>query len=306
MKSVAAPRRRTGFAAVWNEHKGKYILIIPFVLIFFVFTFIPVVMSIFISFTDFNMLETPRFVGAMNYINLFTNDAVFLVALQNTLFLALVTGPASYLLCFIFAWLINGLPNKIRAVLTLVFYAPSISGSAFLIWGLIFHSDSNGFANAWLMRIGLTQGPIWFFDTRQYIMPIIILVQLWLSLGVSFLAFIAGLKNVDTALYESGSIDGITNRWQELWFITLPSMKPQLLFGAVMQITIAFSISDISMELAGFPSFEYAAHTILVHLHDFGSIRMEMGYASAIATILFFMMVLTNLLVQKLLRRVGE
>jgi len=304
MNSTGA--KRNAFIAAWRDHKGKYILIAPFVIFFFIFTFVPVVISIFISFTDFNMLETPRFIGAMNYINLFTNDDVFLIALQNTLFLALVTGPVSYIMCFVFAWLINGLPNKIRAFLTLVFYAPSISGNAFLIWGLIFHSDSHGYANAWLMRLGITQGPIWFFDTRQWIMPIIILVQLWLSLGVSFLAFIAGLKNVDRALYESGSIDGIKNRWQELWFITLPSMKPQLLFGAVMQITTAFSISAVSTELAGFPSFEYAAHTILIHLQDFGSIRMEMGYASAIATVLFFMMVLTNLLVQKLLRRVGE
>ena len=306
MNRVHTPRRSSAVAAAWREHKGKYILLLPFVLIFTIFTFVPVVTSVFISLTDFNMLETPGFVGAMNYINLFTNDDVFLIAIQNTLFLAFVTGPLSYIMCFVFAWLINGLPNKLRAFLTLIFYAPSISGNAFLIFTLIFHSVSRGFANAWLMRLGITSGPIWFFDTRHLIMPIIIVVQLWLSLGVSFLAFVAGLKNVDSALYESGSIDGINNRWQELWFITLPSMKPQLLFGAVMQITIAFSIAAVSMELAGFPSFEYAGHTILVHLHDYGTIRMEMGYASAIATVLFFMMVLSNLIVQKFLRRVGE
>jgi len=299
-------KSQTGFMAAWRLHKEKYLMIFPFFAIFVVFTAVPVLVSVVISFTDFNMLELPRFVGVMNYINLFTNDDVFLIAVQNTLFLALVTGPLSYLLCFVLAWLINNLNRRVRALLTLIFYAPSISGNAFLIWGLIFSSDSVGFANAWLMRLGITNAPILFFNTREWIMPLLIVIQLWLSLGVSFLAFIAGLKNVDSALYESGAIDGINNRWQELWFITLPSMKPQLLFGAVMQITTSFSIAAISTELLGFPSFEYAGHTILTHLHDFGTIRMEMGYASAIATILFFMMVLTNLVVQKLLRKVGD
>ena len=299
-------KKPNGFVSTWRQHKSKYLMILPFAVIFITFTAVPVIASIVISFTNFNMLEWPNFVGVSNYVNLFTNDPVFLVAIQNTLFLALVTGPVSYLLCFVLAWLINGLHRRLRALLTLVFYAPSISGNAFLIWGLMFSSDARGYANAWLMRLGFTTGPIYFFNDTRYIMPLLIMVQLWLSLGVSFLAFIAGLKNVDSALYEAGSIDGIRNRWQELWFITLPSMKPQLLFGAVMQITTSFSISAISTELAGFPSLDYAGHTILVHLQDFGGLRMEMGYASAIATILFFMMVLSNLLVQKLLRRVGE
>ena len=281
-------------------------MIAPFGIIFITFTVLPVLSSMVISLTSFNMLEIPRFVGFANYINLFVNDDIFLIALKNTLFFALVTGPVSYLMCFIFAWLINGLPVKVRAFMTLIFYAPSISGNAFLIWRLIFSSDSRGFANSILTDLGLTNGAILWFDNAAFVMPILILVQLWLSLGVSFLAFIAGLKNVDRSLYEAGAIDGIKNRWQELWFITLPSMKPQLLFGAVIQITTSFSVAAISTELAGFPSVEYAGHTILTHLQDYGTIRMEMGYASAIATLLFFMMVITNLIIQKLIRKVGK
>jgi len=155
------------------------------------------------------------------------------------------------------------------------------------------------------MRFGILSEPVPWLHTREYIMPILIVVQLWLSLGVSFLAFIAGLQNVDKQLYEAGAIDGIKNRWQELWYITLPSMKPQLMFGAVIQITASLSISAVSLELLGFPSVEYAGHTILTHLHDYGHLRYELGYASAIATVLFFMMMFTNILVQKLLRRMG-
>lgn len=293
------------FSVVWRKHKSKYLMIAPFGLIFILFTFLPVVISIILSFTSFNMAEMPKFIGFKNYIDLIVQDDIFLIAVKNTFVLALVTGPLSYIMCFLFAWLINELPPIPRAIMTLVFYAPSISGNAYLIWKLIFSSDAYGYANAWLMKLGITSEAILWFSTAKYILPILIVVQLWLSLGVSFLSFIAGLQTVDRSLYEAAAVEGIKNRWQELWYITLPSMKPQLMFGAVMQITNSLSISSISIDLVGFPSIEYAGHTILTHLHDFGYVRYEMGYACTIAVILFFIMMLCNVLVQKLLRKLG-
>jgi len=299
-------RRRSSFQKAWIEHREKYLMIMPFGIIFVTFTVLPVAAAIVISLTSFNMVEMPDYVGLANYLNLLANDSVFLIAIKNTLLFAVITGPISYIMCFMFAWLINGLPKIARALMTLVFYAPSISGNAYMIWKLVFSSDANGYANALLSSLGMIQKPILWFADAGYVMPLLIIVQLWLSLGVSFLAFIAGLKTVDVALYEAGAIDGIRNRWQELWFITLPSMKPQLMFGAVMQITASFSVSTISLELAGFPSVQDSGTTILTHLHDYGTVRMEMGYASAIATVLFVMMLVTNLLVQKMLRKVGQ
>lgn len=293
------------FSVVWRKHKSKYLMIAPFGLIFILFTFLPVAISIILSFTSFNMAEMPKFIGFKNYIDLIVQDDIFLIAVKNTFVLALVTGPLSYIMCFLFAWLINELPPIPRAIMTLVFYAPSISGNAYLIWKLIFSSDTYGYANAWLMKLGITSEAILWFSTAKYILPILIIVQLWLSLGVSFLSFIAGLQTVDRSLYEAAAVEGIKNRWQELWYITLPSMKPQLMFGAVMQITNSLSISSISIDLVGFPSIEYAGHTILTHLHDFGYVRYEMGYACTIAVILFFIMMLCNVLVQKLLRKLG-
>lgn len=288
----------------WQKHKYKYLMIMPFGIIFILFTFLPVIVSVILSFTSFNMVEIPKFVGADNYLNLLVKDSVFLTAVKNTLVLALITGPLSYIMCFLFAWLINELPRVIRAILTLVFYAPSISGNAYIIWKLIFSSDTYGFANAWLMKLGITNEAILWFEKKEYILPILIIVQLWLSLGVSFLSFIAGLQTVDKSLYEAAAVEGVKNRWQELWFITIPSMKPQLMFGAVMQITNSLSISSISIDLVGFPSVDYAGHTILTHLHDFGNVRYELGYACTIAVVLFFIMVLCNILVQKILRKV--
>ncbi|MGG4127380.1 sugar ABC transporter permease [Paenibacillus illinoisensis] len=286
--------------------KHSYVLLAPYMILFTMFTVIPVVISIILSFTYFNMLEFPRFIGWENYTRLFLEDDVFLIAIKNTLLFAIITGPISYIACFVFAWIINELTPKWRAFMTLIFYAPSISGNVYFIWLMIFSGDRYGIANGLLIRWGFLLEPIQWLKSEAYIMPILILVQLWLSLGTGFLAFIAGLQTVDRTLYEAGAVDGIKNRWQELWYITLPSMRPQLMFGAVIQLTTSFAVADVSIALAGFPSVNYAAETVVTHLIDFGTTRFEMGYASAIATVLFMIMVGTNLLVQKLLRRVGE
>jgi multiple sugar transport system permease protein len=288
-----------------KPYKHSYILIAPYFILFFLFTVLPVLTSITLSFTDFNILEIPKFVGWDNYVRLFLEDDVFITGVKNTLLFAVVTGPVSYIACFLFAWIINEFRSRTRAFLTLIFYAPSISGNVYFIWRIIFYGDRYGLANSFLINLGVIAEPLQWLRKEEYILPILILVQLWLSLGTGFLAFIAGLQTVDRTLYEAGAVDGIKNRWQELWFITLPSIKPQLMFGAVIQITQAFAVSDISINLAGFPSVNYAGETVVTHLIDFGTIRFEMGYASAIATILFLLMIGTNKGVQRLLRKVG-
>ncbi|MBS5480373.1 MAG: carbohydrate ABC transporter permease [Acutalibacteraceae bacterium] len=282
------------------------VMLIPFFTLFIIFTVYPVVRSIWYSFTYYNVFSEPEFIGFKNYTRLFLEDSVFLTALKNTLVFAVITGPVGYLLSLLVAWLINDLHPKFRWFLTLIFYAPAISGSAVAVWTFIFSADRHGYANSILLQLGIINESIAWFKDPRYMLATIIVVQLWMSLGTSFLAFIAGLQGVDRSLYEAGAVEGIRNKWQELWHITLPAMKPQLMFGAVMQITAAFSASDICVQLAGFPSVEYAAHTVVTHLQDYGMIRFELGYASAIATVLFLMMILANQLVQMFLRRVGE
>jgi len=289
-----------------KKSKHSYVLLAPYMILFAVFTVLPVIMSMILSFTYFNMLEFPKFIGWHNYSRLFLEDDIFLVAIKNTILFAVITGPVSYIACFVFAWIINELSPKLRAFMTLVFYAPSISGNVFFIWLMIFSGDRYGIANGFLLKLGILMEPIQWLKEEQYILAIIIIVQLWLSLGTGFLAFIAGLQTVDRTLYEAGAVDGIRNRWQELWYITLPSMRPQLMFGAVIQITTSLAVADVSIALAGFPSVNYAAETIVTHLIDYGTTRFEMGYASSIATVLFIIMLSTNLIVQKLLRKVGE
>lgn len=289
-----------------KRNKEIYAMMAPYFILFFLFTVLPVVVSIGLSFTYFNMLEMPTFIGWKNYIKLFLEDDIFLISLKNTLIFAVITGPISYILCLLFAWIINEFHGKLRSFLTLIFYAPSICGNAYMVWNLILTGDRYGYLNGILIKLGILDNPILWMKTEKWILPILIVVQLWLSLGTGFLSFIAGLQTVDKSLYEAAALDGVKNRWQELWYVTLPSMKPQLMFGAVMQITQSFAVADISIQLAGNPSVNYAGATVVTHLLDYGSTRFDMGYASAIATVLFLLMVGTNKLVQKILRRVGD
>lgn len=289
-----------------KHERVSYLMLTPYFLLFTLFTIMPVLISIFFSFTYFDMHSMPQFIGWGNYAKLILEDDLFMKALQNTLILAVVTGPVSYVLCVLFAWIINEFRGFTRALLTLVFYAPSISGQAYLIWSLILTGDRYGFLNGTLMQMGFIQEAILWMQTEKYVLPVLIIVQLWLSLGTGFLAFIAGLQTVDKTLYEAAAIDGISNRWQELWYITLPAIRPQLMFGAIMQITASFAIADVSLALAGNPSVNNAGATVVTHLLDYGGIRFEMGYASAIATVLFLLMVGSNKLVQRLLRKIGD
>ncbi len=308
-KKAVARKDMTKWQWTWKEikrNKVAYVMVAPFMLVFTLFTVVPVVVSMLLSFTNFNMLQVPDIVFMDNYITLFLDDDIFLTAIQNTFVFAVIVGPASYIISFICAWFINELPPKIRAIVTFIFYSPSISGSAYLMWTIVFSSDAYGYANAILIDMGVIASPILWFENTKYIMPICIIVALWTSLGVSFLSFIAGFQGIDKSLFEAGAVDGVKNRWQELWYITLPTMKPQLMFGAIMSITNSFGFGAIVTALCGFPSYEYAAHTIMHHLEDYGNTRWEVGYASAIATILFAIMLGANMVVKKMLGKVGK
>lgn len=297
--------------AQWTWHLMKrykigYIMVIPFMALFFIFTVIPVVASMAVSLTDYNVLQWPNWVGLDNYITLFVDDDLFIIALKNTLMFAVAVGPASYLLSFVVAWFINELSPKMRAFVTLIFYAPSISGAAYTIFQYIFSADSYGLVNGWLLKFGIIDSPILFFLDTNWIMPLCIVVALWMSLNTAFLSFIAGLQGLDRSQFEAAAVDGVTSRWQELWYVTLPNMKPQLMFGAVTAITGSFGFGAVVTQLAGNPSTDYCAYTLSHHLSEYGDVRMEVGYASAINFVLFIIMVGANMFVQKLLSKVGE
>lgn len=283
-------------------HGPYFVMLAPFLILFIIFTILPIISSIVLSFTSYDMLSVPEFTGIDNYRRMFLDDDVFPIVLKNTLVFAILSGPAGFLLSFLLAWFVNEFNPKVRTLLSFMFYAPSLVGNAYFIWKVAFSGDSYGYINSLLLSIGIITEPVIWLREPSYLMPIIILVQLWQSMGISFLANISGLQNVSRDLYEAGTIDGIRNRWQELRYITLPSMQHMLLFSAVMQIQASFSLSAVAIELAGYPSASHAVDTIVSHMTDVATVRYELGYASSIAVILFVLMALTRLLIGKILQ----
>ncbi len=293
-------RSRLGEFSFRNRYP-IYLMLFPFLSLFVLFTILPIITSVILSFFNFDMVSLPKFAGLDNYIRMLFEDDIFPIVAKNTVFFAIVTGPLGFVIAFVLAWFINEFSPMVRTLLTFMFYAPSLVGNAYYIWQVAFSSDSYGYINNILISLGLITEPILWLQDADYVMIIIIIVQLWQNMGISFLSNIAGLQNINAELYEAGSIDGIRNRWQELWYITLPSMKSMLLFSAVMQIQGSFSAGAISTAMVGYPSAGYAADMIVQYMSDVGTTKFEMGYASSLSVVLFAMMVAARLLIGKLL-----
>jgi multiple sugar transport system permease protein len=288
MNIVSAKRwRKIRYA--WSKYKTMYLFMTPFTILFIIFVVAPVLTAVYLSFTYFNMLEAPRWINLSNYRLLFLEDDIFLIGVKNTLIFAVITGPVGYVVSFTLAWFINRL--RFRQIYTLIFYAPSITSAIAMsvIWLYLFANDRYGLLNYGLIELGLITEPVAWLQEQSTIMPVIIVISLWMSMGTSFLVFLAGLQSVPQELYEASWVDGITNPFQEVIYVTLPVMKPQLLFGAVMAIVNSFAVFQIAAQVAGLPSPLYAGHTIVAHLYMHGFIHFEMGYAAAIAVVLFIM-----------------
>lgn len=290
----------------FSEQLPMLIMAAPFWIFFSVFIIIPIITSIALSFTSFDSLQMPKFVGFDNYMRMLVSDDVFPIVLKNTVTVAIVVGPLGFLLSFVLAWFVNEFSPALRTVLSFLFYAPSLVGNAYFVWQVLFSGDSYGYINNLLLTIGVITEPIQWLKSSQYTLPIVIVVMLWQSTGISFLSNISGLQNVSRDLYEAGAIDGIRSRWQELRYITLPSMQSMLLFAAVMQIQGAFSVGAVATTLAGYPSVSYSADTIVSYMTDVGTTRFEMGFASAISVVLLILMLISRMIIGKVLKIVSR
>ena len=279
--------RKKGISKTLRNDIIGYAFLLPFLVLFFIFIVLPVLSSLFISFTDYNMLQPAKFIGLNNYKLLFLEDDVFLIALKNTFIFAAIAGPIGFIMSFMFAWLIENM--KFKSFFALAFYAPSLTSSVAMsvIWLYFFSSDRYGFINNILIKLGFIDTPILWVTDPKYIMTVIIIIAIWMSMGNGFLVFLAGFQNLSKDVFEAAKIDGMSNKFQELFYITLPMMKQQLLFGSITAIVTSLSVFDIAVTVSGLPSPEYAGHTIVAHLYDYAFIRLQMGYASAIACVLF-------------------
>ncbi len=272
-----------------HSNKNGYVFVMPYAILFTIFILAPVIMAVILSFTNFNAIQWPKFVGFLNYINLITGDDVFMkFVLPNTVKYALIVGVGGYVLAFLLAWGLSNLTKWPRTIFALILYSPSMTTGVAMavLWKIMFTGDQTGYLNSWLMDIGAINEPIIWLSNAKFLLPIVIIIGLWSSMGVGFLSILAGLLNVDEALYEAAAIDGVKNRFQEMIYVTIPSMKPQMLFAAVMQIVGAFQNGMISTMLAGNPTPGYGAQLIVNHIEDYGFIRYEMGYAASVSVVL--------------------
>ncbi len=287
MPARSVSRKDNTVRRLWRKYGVPYAFLAPFLILLFIFTILPVFIAMGMSLTYDNVIQSSMFLGLQNYKNLFVDDEVFLTALKNTLYFAGIVGPVGFMASFFFAWILNKFRRN--GLFALAFYAPSLcSGVAMSqVWLWFFASDKYGLINYVLLNIGLITKPIYWNQDADYILPTIMIISIWMSMGTGFLVFMAGLKNVPQSLYEAAAIDGLRYNWQELWYITLPAMKPQLLFAAINSVTSAFSVFEVATAVSGLPSPNYAGHTIVSHLYDHAFLRFEMGYASAIAVVLF-------------------
>lgn len=287
-----------------TSKKTPYLFLLPYLLLFTVFIIIPTGMAVMLSFTNYNAVQAPEFVGLTNYINLLTQDTIFLqYVLPNTLVFSIIVGVGGYLLSFLLAWSLSQLSKGPRTVLALILYSPSMTAGVAMsvVWRTVFLGNQSGIANYALTALGIINEPILWMSNATYIMPIVIIVALWSSMGVGFLAMLAGLLNVSPELYEAGAIDGIKNRFQEVIYITIPSMKPQMLFGAVMAVTNAFQQGSIGVMLTGSnPTPSYAAQLMVNHVEDYGFARYEMGYAAAVSVALLALIYAFSFVARKL------
>jgi len=288
-KEMSKPKMRSRVARKSQFNKAGYVFLSPYMILFATFILAPVVMAVILSFTNFDTIQFPKFVGFLNYINLLTSDEVFMqYVLPNTVKYALIVGVGGYVLAFLLAWALANMTKWPRTIFSLILYSPSMTAGVAMsvLWKIMFTGDQTGYINSWLMDIGIINEPIIWLTNADYLLPIVIIIGLWSSMGVGFLSILAGLLNVDETLYEAAAIDGVKNRFQEMIYVTIPSMKPQMLFAAVMQIVGAFQNGSVSAMLAGNPTPGYAAQLIVNHIEDYGFIRYEMGYAAAVSVAL--------------------
>lgn len=289
--------------------KTPYLFLLPYLVLFSAFIIIPVLIAVGLSFTNYDTIRVPQFVGLVNYVNLLTQDMIFLqYVLPNTIIYALIVGPGGYMLAFFLAWTLAQLKKLPRTVLALIIYSPSMtSGVAMaVLWRILFLGNQSGYINYILISMGIITEPIIWFTNLRFIFPIIIIVSLWSSMGVGFLAMLAGVMNVDQEQYEAAAIDGVKNRFQEVVYITIPNMKPQMLFGAVMAIVNAFQGGSIGVALTGAnPTPNYAGQLMVNHIEDYGFLRYEMGYAAAVSVALLGLIYIMSYFAKKLFAEKG-
>jgi len=286
---AAAPPRASAFSRFWQQNGSGYLFLLPWLIGFFGLTLGPMISSLYLSFTDFDLLTAPDWVGASNYVRMFTNDAKFATSMRVTVFFVIFSVPLKLAFALGVAMLLNrgmkGLPLY-RAL----FYLPSLLGASVaiaILWRQIFAGD--GLVNKFLSLFGIV-GPSWI-SNPHYALWTLIVLSIW-QFGSPMIIFLAGLRQIPQDMYEAASLDG-AGKWRQFWKITLPLLTPVVFFNAIIQTIEAFKSFTPAFIISGGtgnPINSTLFYTLYLYQEAFGFFRM--GYASALAWVLLALVAL--------------
>ncbi|NQU95640.1 MAG: sugar ABC transporter permease [Candidatus Omnitrophica bacterium] len=280
---------KKGFFTKLNEAKWSYIFIAPAVLLFLIFVVGPVIASFYWSFTEYDAIHAPKWVGLANYKNIFFNDPRFWKSVRNTCLYTLGVIPLGTALSLLLAIAVDQqirFKNFFRAI----YFIPSVTSVIALsvIWKWLFAGEKYGLINHILIRVGLQ--PVDWLMSPVWTLPAIMIMSIWASLGYNMILFLAGLQTIPKTVYEAADIDG-ANVFDKFWHITLPLLKPFTVFVVIIGFITSFQVFErvyiMTQSELGIGGVLDSALTVVAYLYDMGFRKFKMGYASALGYIVF-------------------
>lgn len=296
MAKIASPRSGGFGSSKLRRHEAiaGFAFVLPWVISLLVFTAYPVLASFYYSFTQYSIVQAPKWVGLDNYVTMFTADPAFKVSVYNSAYYAFLSVPLGLLSSLGLALLLNMRVRFIGGYRTLFYLAsltPPVAGTIIFI---IMFQPRGGLINGILAFFGI-QGPAWFTDPN-WSKPGLILLSLW-GVGAGSLIFLAGLKDIPAELLEAASIDG-ANAWQRFWRVTIPLLSPVILYNLVTGVIASFQVFTSAMVIGGTTGRPQESLLMyFIHLYRNAFRYFNMGYASALAVVLFIAVLLITLLI---------
>lgn len=278
------------------EERAAWLFLAPSLVLFAIFTAIPVISAFFISFTQWNLFNEVTWVGLGNYLEL-AKDEIFAKVLGNTAYFVLASVPVQIVLALACALVLNrGI--KGQTFFRVVYFLPVVTSTiaAALVWAWLFNSNF-GLINAGLSLVGVTDLPKWMGSTR-WAMPAIIIVSIWQNLGYAMVLFLAGLQNIGKDVHDAAALDGATG-WDRFWHITLPLLSPTTFFVLVISIIGSFQVFELVLVMTKAGPAN-ATNTLVYYIYQNGFQFYQMGYASAAAMVLFLIVLAFTLVQYKL------
>ncbi|OGW84808.1 MAG: hypothetical protein A2987_02520 [Omnitrophica bacterium RIFCSPLOWO2_01_FULL_45_10] len=290
-------RKKTLFARL-NEHKWSYFFIAPAVLLFVVFIVGPLIASFYWSFTEYNGIHPPKWVGLANYKTIFFDDPRFWKAIKNTVIYTLGVIPPGVVLSLLLAIAVDQ-QIKFKNFFRIIYFIPSVTSVIALsvIWKWLFAGEKYGLINYFLLSLGLK--PIDWLMSPVWTLPAIMIMSIWAGIGYNMILFLAGLQTIPSTVYEAADIDG-ANVLEKFWHITLPLLKPTMVFVVIMGFIASFQVFEriyiMTESEFGIGGVLDSALTLVAYLYDMGFRKFQMGYASALGYVVFIVIFLVTII----------